>query len=48
MSTPFPPVLHAHEDFHQDHPEDWIDVTQANHEYLLLPTHAINVASRVI
>ena len=40
-----PPILHAHEDFYHDYPEDWIDVTEeARHDYQL-PTHATNVAS---
>ena len=39
-------MLHTHEDFYPDYPEDWIDVTEgANHDYLL-PTHVTNVASR--
>ena len=39
-------MLHTHEDFSPDYPEDWIDVTEeASHDYLL-PTHVTNVASR--
>ena len=41
-----PLVLHAHEDFFPNYPEDWIDVTEeARYDYLV-PTHATNVASR--
>ena len=44
--APHSPVLHDHEDFFPDYPEDWIDVTEeASHDYPL-PTHAANVASR--
>ena len=29
-------MLHAHEDFYPDYPEDWVDVTEeAHHDYLL-------------
>ena len=46
LPPPPPPVLHAHEEFYPDYPEDWIDVTEeASHDYLL-PTHVANVASR--
>ena len=46
LPSPPPPILHAHEDFYPDYPEDWIDVTEeARHGYLL-PTHATNIASR--
>ena len=46
LPSPPPPILHAHEVFHPDYPEDWIDVTEeARHDYLL-PTHATNIASR--
>ena len=46
LPSPPPPILHAHEDFYPDYPEDWIDVTEeARHDYLL-PTHATNIASR--
>ena len=46
LPPPPPPVLHAHEDFYPDYPEDWIDVAEdASHDYLL-PTHVANVASR--
>ena len=45
---PQPPstVLHAHEDFYPDYPEDWIDVTEEAHHDYLLPTHITNVPSR--
>ena len=46
MSQPPPPVLHAHEDFYPDYPEDWIDVTEEAHHDYLLPTHITNVPSR--
>ena len=40
------PVLHVHEEFYPDYPEDWIDVTEEDRCYYLLPTHVSNVASR--
>ena len=46
LPAPHPPVLHAHEDFYPDYPEDWIDVTEEASSYSLLPTHVTNVASR--
>ena len=46
LPSPPPPILHAHEDFYPEYPEDWIDVNEeARHDYLL-PTHATNLASR--
>ena len=46
LPAPPPPVLRAHEDFHPEYPEDWIDMTEeASHDYLL-PIPATNVASR--
>ena len=39
-------MLHAHEDFYPDYPEDWIDVTEEAHYDYLLPAHVTNVASR--
>ena len=46
LPPPPPPILHAHEDFYPDYPEDWIDVTEKAQCDYLLPTHVINVASR--
>ena len=51
LQVPLPPlsplILHAHEDFHPDYPEDWIDVNEeARHDYQL-PKHATNVASQI-
>ena len=43
LPPPPPPILHAHEDFYPDYPEDWIDVTEEARCDYLLPTH---VASR--
>ena len=40
-----PPMLHAHEDFYPDYPEDWIDVTEEASHFYLLPTHVTNVAA---
>ena len=45
LPQPPPPVLHAHEDFYPDYPEDWIDVTEEAHHDYLLPTHITNVPS---
>ena len=46
LPPPPPPILHAHEDFYPDYPEDWIDVTEeARCDYLLL-TQVTNEASR--
>ena len=46
LPSPPPPILHAHEDFYPEYPENWIDVTEeARHDYLL-PNHATNIASR--
>ena len=34
LPQPPPPILHAHEDFYPEYPEDWIDVTEeAHHDY---------------
>ena len=46
LPRPPPPVLHAHEDFYPDYPEDWIDVSEEAHHDYLLPTHITNVPSR--
>ena len=46
LPQPPPPILHAHEDFYPDYPEDWIDVTEEAHHDYLLPTHITNVPSR--
>ena len=46
LPQPPPPILHAHEDFYPDYPEDWIDVTEEAHHDSLLPTHITNVPSR--
>ena len=46
LKQPPPTVLHAHEDFYPDYPEDWIDVTEEAHHDYLLPTHITNVPSR--
>ena len=46
LPQPPPPVLHAHEDFYPDYPEDWIDVTEEAHQDYLLPTYNTNVPSR--
>ena len=35
LPPPHPPVLHAHEDFYPDYPEDWIDVTKEASNRLL-------------
>ena len=36
LQLPPLPVLHSHEDFYSDYPDDWIDVTEeASHDYLL-------------
>ena len=46
LPPPPPPILHAHEDFYHDYPEDWRDVTEEARCDYLLPTHETNVASR--
>ena len=46
LPQPPTPILHAHEDFYPDYPEDWIDVTEEAHHDYLLPTHITNVPSR--
>ena len=46
LPTPPPPVLHAHEYFYPDYPEDWIDVSEEASSDYLLPTHVTKVASR--
>ena len=46
LPQPPPPILHAHEDFYPDYPEDWIDMTEEAHHDYLLPTHTTNVPSR--
>ena len=46
LPQPPPPILHAHEHFYPDYPEDWIDVTEEAHHDYLLPTHINNVPSR--
>ena len=46
LPSPPPPILHAHEDFYPDYPEDWIEVTEEARKDYLLPTHATNIASR--
>ena len=46
LPQPPPPILHAHEDFYPDYPEDWINVTEEARCEYLLPTHVTNVASR--
>ena len=46
LPPPLPPILHAHEDFYPDYPEDWIDVTEEVRCDYLLPTQVTNVGSR--
>ena len=41
-----PPILHAHENFYPDYPEDWEDVIEEPRCHYLLPTHVTKVASQ--
>ena len=47
FQEPLPPlpltVLHAHEEFYPDYPEDWIDVTEKASDDYLLPTQVANI-----